>query len=344
MAPAGVGARRFLGAALGVGVSALLLYFTLRGVSFAEVWHHLRAARPVPLLLAVVVATVTFGIRTVRWRYLLRAADGKPVGWGPLWHATAMGFMANNTLPFRVGELLRSYAASRLGRVPFTAAFSSIAVERAFDALTIVAMLAVALFRSGLPAETEVFGTRLDLAARRAALLCAAVFAGALFVVLFPLTAERIVRAVIPVRRAADRIVGLIEGLRQGFSVLRSPGRLAGAAAWSLVHWMLNAASFWIAFAAFGIEVDFTGGVLVMCLLAFGVAAPSTPGYFGVFEFAVAAALLLYGVPKDVGVAYGITYHITTFIPITLLGLWSLAATPVSLRDLRSSGARDGPA
>ncbi len=318
---------------VGVAISIALLYWVLRKTSLAEVMTHLREARPGPLLLAVAVATATFAIRTIRWRYLLRTDRDEPVSWRALWHATAMGFMANNTLPFRLGELLRSYAASRLGGVPLTAAIASIAVERALDALTLVGLLGVALFRAGLPADTMIAGTRLDTLAVRAGILCGVIFAAAVFVVTFPRVAERIIRALVPLRRLADRLVTLVEGIRLGFGALRSPSRLAMAVFWSLVHWLLGAAAFFIAFAAFGIQVDFAGALLVQSLLAFGVAAPSTPGYFGVFEFVVAAALALFGVPKDLGVAYGITFHITTFIPIVALGLWSLARTGLHVRD-----------
>lgn len=319
--------------AAGVAVTLALLYWVLRGVSFSQVAGHLREARTGPLLLAVVLATLTFGVRTIRWRILLRATDGGPVAWSALWHATAMGFMANNTLPFRLGEVVRSYAASRLGGVPLAAALSSIAVERALDALTLLALLGVALLRAGLPADTVVMGARLDVVAGRAGIVCAVIFAGALFVVLLPRTAERLVRAVIPVARLADRVVAVIENLRQGMGALRSPARLAAAVFWSIAHWLLNAAAFFVGFRAFGIEVGFAGALLVQSLLAFGIAAPSTPGYFGIFELVVAAGLSLFGVPKDVGVAYGITYHIATFIPITLLGLWSLGRSGLRVRD-----------
>lgn len=325
--------RRLLITALGIAVTLGLLYWVLRGTSLSEVAGHLRAARPGPLILAVILATATFPIRAIRWRILLRTADGGPVGWSALWHATAMGFMANNTLPFRLGEVVRSYAASRLGNVPLATALSSVAVERALDGLTLVGLLGVALFRAGLPAGTEVMGARLDTVAVRAGVLCALIFAGALFVVLLPLAAERLVRALIPFRRLADRMVALIENLRQGFGALRSPARLGAAVFWSLAHWLLNAASFFVAFAAFGIQVDFAGALLVQSLLAFGIAAPSTPGYFGIFELVVAAALKLFGVSADVGVAYGITYHIATFVPITLLGLWSLGRSGLRVRD-----------
>lgn len=322
---------------LGLLIMAALLYWVLHGTSLTQIFEHLYRARKGPLVLAVAIATFTFVIRTLRWRSLLRAPDGGPLPLGALWHATAIGFMANNTLPFRLGELLRSYAASRLGRVPLTAAFSSIAVERALDGLTLLALLGVALFRAGVRADTQIGGNRLGDLAQKSAIVCAVIFAGALFVVLFPVTTERLIRALVPVRSLADRLVGLVEGLRLGFGALRSPGRLTAAVCWSLVHWLLGGLSFYVAFAAFGIDVGFAGALLVQSILAFGLVAQLTPGYFGQFELVVAAALALFRVPNDLGVAYALTYHITTFLPIVLLGLVSLSKTGLHVRDARAA-------
>lgn len=330
--------RRLLTATLGLLITAALLYWVLRGTSLDQIVEHLRGARKGPLALAVALATFIFVIRTIRWRLLLRAPEGGPLPFRALWHATAMGFMANNTLPFRLGELLRSYAAGRLGGVPMTAAFSSIAVERAFDGLTLLAMLGVALVGAGLPADTRIGGNRLDALAEKSAIICAVIFAGALFVVLFPVMTERLLRALVPFERLADRLVRLVEGLRLGFGALRSPARLTAAVGWSIVHWLLGALSFHIAFAAFGIDVGFAGALLVQSILAFGLAAQLTPGYFGQFELLVAAVLAIFGVPNDLAVAYALTYHITTFLPIVLLGLWSLSRTGLHVRDAKAAG------
>lgn len=329
--------RRLIVTLLGVLVSLGLLYWVLREVALATVLQHLRAAHPGPLILAVLLATATFGLRTIRWRILLRSETGGTVSWSALWHATAMGFMANNTLPFRLGEPFRAYAAARLGGLPMSATFASIAVERALDALVLVGLLIVALFQAGLPGDTVVYGARLDAVVQRAGLVCTVIFAGALFIVAFPVVAERLVRLLVPFRRLADRIVNLIEGLRVGFGALKSPARLLAAVLWSIAHWLLNALAYCVAFAAFDIPVGFAGAVLLQSLLSLAIAAPSTPGYFGVFEAVTAAALLLFGVPTAVGFAYGITYHITTFVPITLLGLWSLIRTGLHVRDVEQA-------
>ncbi|MDQ3138563.1 MAG: flippase-like domain-containing protein, partial [Gemmatimonadota bacterium] len=149
--------------------------------------------------------------------------------------------------------------------------------------------------------------------------------------------AERAVRRVLPAGRFAERIVALIEGVRHGLTVLRSPALLAGTIFWSLVLWLTNALAFYVGFKAFGIPVGFSGALLVQGVVVFGIAVQLTPGFVGQFEAAIVAALALFLVPKDLASSYAIAFHLTTFLPIILLGAWSLARTPVALSDLRTA-------
>ncbi len=314
-----------------------LLAWTLRDTSFPELLRQVRAAHAVPLALAVIVATLTFPLRLVRWRLLLRQDNGGSLPAAPLWHALAMGFMANNVLPFRAGEVIRCYAAAQLANTRLTAAAASVAVERVFDALTIVALLGVALFTTQLPATLAIGGVHVSVAhaATTAGVVSVLALLGALAVVAWPALADRVIRATVPSTRVADRLVSIIDGVRHGLTTLRSPRRLAGVVAWSLLIWLVNAAAFWIAFAAFDLPVDFAGALLLQGLLVFGIAIPSTPGFVGVFEAVIGAVLLLYGVSPTLAAAYALVYHFTTFVPITVLGLWSLVHTRLSLGDLR---------
>ena len=321
---------------LGVVIAAALLVWALRGVHVGEVVEHLRNTHPVPLLAAIAIATSTYVIRMVRWRLLLRDVDGGPLPAAPLWHAVAIGFMANNLLPFRAGELVRLLAASRLAGARFSAVLSSVAVERVFDALTVVALLIVSLLASDLPPDVAVGGVSLRRAAQATGLLAAAALGVALAVVAFPAASERVVRRLLPAGRMADRIVSLIEGIRHGLAVLRSPALLAGTIFWSAVLWLVNAFAFYVAFRAFDIPVGFMGALLLQGILVFGISVQLTPGFVGQFEAAIVAALALFQVPVALASSYAIAFHATTFLPIVLLGAWSLARTPVALSDLRA--------
>jgi glycosyltransferase 2 family protein len=327
--------RRALPAVLGICLSLGLLLWALRGVSLSDVIQHLRAAEPGPLLGAVVVATLTFPLRLLRWRLLLRQESGQAYPSRPLWHAIALGFMANNLLPLRAGELIRSYTASRFTGARFTTVLSSVAVERIFDALTVVGLLAFALLSSDLPPAVTVGGTSVAHLARAAGVLAAVGLLIAMAIVAAPLAAERLVRRLVRSGRLADRAVSLIEAIRQGLMVLRTPGRLGGVILWSLVLWLVNALGFYVGFAAFHIPVSYIGALLLQGLLILGISIPSTPGFFGPFEAVIVAVLALSSVPNDVAFSYAIAFHVTSFIPITLLGLWSLTRIPGGFRGLR---------
>ena len=331
--------RRVLAGLIGIALAFGLLLWALRGVPIDEVLDHIRAAKPVPLIASILIATATFPIRLPRWRLLLRDDRGGPLPAAPLWHAIAIGFLANGILPFRAGELVRTYAATRLTGVRFTAALSSIAVERIFDGLTVVALLAFALLRSDLPPGITVGGVSLIHVAQVTGLLTLGALVVATLVVAFPLAAEGVVRRVLPLGRVTDALVRAIEGVRQGMVSLRSPALVIGVAFWSLVLWMVNALALYVCFAAFDIPVGYNGALLLQGILVFGISVQVTPGFVGQFEAAVVAALALYGVPNGLASSYAIVYHGTTFVPIMLFGAWSLARTPVALRDLRQPQA-----
>jgi uncharacterized protein (TIRG00374 family) len=290
------------------------------------------------LLLAVFLATATFPLRTIRWRLILRDAGGQPLPWLPLWHATAIGFMANNLLPARAGEVARAYVAGREMPVRFTTALGSVGVERVFDALIMLALMAVAIAAPSFPANTVVQGRSLSGLATAAAVIFGAILLLALVVVHRPAPwlalLGRITHRLLPTR-IADRLTHWAEGIVEGLSVLKSPARFAGVVLWSLVLWGTNAAAFAVCFRAFGLPVPLEAALLLQGIIGFGVAVPSTPGFVGVFEAATRITLGIYAVDASRAVSYALTYHLTTFLPITLLGLWSLSRLHLRLGELR---------
>ena len=326
------GGKRWLQLLIGVAISALMIWLAFRKQDLAVVWQHVQSMRWPPMLLAVVVATLPFALRVPRWQALLRREDGSRIGAAPMWHAIAMGFAANNTLPFRLGELLRVGAIARLAPVPFSSALSSLVVERVIDALTVVALFTGALVVVDIP-----MGGGAQAAATRIGILgviglCVAVLAAA-----FPKRAEQAVAALTPAGRVQDFAVKLTRRLLDGVMALRDPRRALPVIAWSVIIWSVNAAAFWIAFRAFGIDAPFAAALILQFLLVLGIAPPQAPGFVGGFELAIVGALLLFGVPQEIALAYALTYHVTTFVPITLLGAWSLVATGLSLRSAREA-------
>jgi glycosyltransferase 2 family protein len=326
------GQKRALQLALGLAVSGAVIWWAFREIDWQASWQYIVTAHRSWVLLAVVLATLPFPLRVPRWRLLLRHEDGHPVPRAPLWHAIAIGFAANNVLPFRAGEVLRVAAASQLGRVPFATVLSSVAVERVMDALVAAGLLSMALVLADIdPSLTLSEGGRpIAAVANTVGLLGLAALAVAALMAWQRTHAIALLRRLLPASRVGEALVHFAERILLGIAALGRPSTGLAVIAWSLVVWLCNAASFQAMFHAFGFAIPFTGALILQGALMIGIALPQAPGYVGVFETAMAGTLAtLYGVPLEAGFAYGLLYHVTTFIPITLLGAWSAVTTGI---------------
>ena len=328
---------------MGLAVTAGFLVWAVQGVNLRDVLAGVRQANLLLVILSAGVATLAFPLRTLRWHVLLRGADGAPYPLRPLWNATAIGFMANNLLPARAGEFARAWVASRELPVRFTTALASIGVERVFDGLMMLALMALAIAAPSFPNHATVGSTSLSRIATGVA-----IGFGAALVVAFAVAhkpgpwlalLDRIAGALLPARFAA-KVRSLADGLVAGLAVLKSPGRFAAVIGWSLALWLVNAAAFALCFRAFHFPVPAEGALLLQGLIGFGVAIPAAPGFWGVFEYATRLTLQFYGIGATLALAYAFAFHLAGFIPITLLGLDALSRAHLHLGDLRGAAAR----
>jgi uncharacterized protein (TIRG00374 family) len=319
--------RGLIGLALTVG----LLWWAFHDVDWATLWGHVRTADPFLVALAVVTGTMMFPLRAIRWRPILDPVAPK-LPYGLLWRATAIGMMANNVLPARLGELVRAYSLSRQSTVPFSAAFASLVVDRVFDAVVVLLLLVSAMldprFPTGISATTYA-GTGIILVMVAGIGLYSIVFFPDRLIRVFEMFARRVAP------RFEERGRVLLRSFADGLSILRQPRRFFVVFMWTVLHWLVQALAFWIMFRAIGITAPFTGAIFVMGLIVVGVAAPSTPGFFGPFEAASVAGLKLYGVNETLAGAWALSYHILSLIPITLFGLYYLGKTGLQLGELR---------
>ncbi len=143
---------------------------------------------------------------------------------------------------------------------------------------------------------------------------------------------ELVARRLVPRLEARGREA--LISLSNGLSVLRSPRRFAAVFAWTVVHWLVNALAFWIAFRAVGVEAPFSAAVFLQGLIAIGVAIPQAPGFFGVFETFGKYGLAIYGVAPDTAVTWAIGFHFLSYVPITLIGAWYFLRAGLSMHDL----------
>lgn len=322
--------------AIGLALTIVLLWWVFRDAHWGEMWTHLRNTNGPLVVLAVAVGTCMFPLRARRWRPILHsvAAD---LPFDPLWRSTAVGMMANNILPARIGELVRAYMLTRLTPVPFSASFASLVVDRAFDAVIVLLLTVLAMFDPRFPAGVQLAGRPAGHVAGTGLLLVLAVGAALYAVVFFPARLIRIyelfVRRVAP--RFEERGRQMLASFAEGLSVLRHPGRFLSVVWWTLIHWLVQALAFYIMFKAVGIDAPFSAALFVQGVIVIGVSLPSTPGYFGFFEAAAKLSLVMYGVSESLAVAWALMYHVLSLIPITVIGLYYLARSGMRLDELK---------
>lgn len=310
---------------VGILISAVLLYFTFRGVDFSEVIHEIAQANLWYFLAATVAATFVFWVRAWRWRYILDPVQGGTT-FRSRFSATCIGFMANNLLPARVGEFARAYAISRTEPVPVISSFSSLVIERLFDAFTLVIMLFVAMGLPGFPAWPEYAPTDFPAIARGLGMAVAAILLLLFFLVLRPRLAvgafEAVANRVLP-RSIRRPIVDALDAFLSGAAVLRDGRMLLASAFWSVALWLVNCAGFWFAFKAFSLDLSFTAALFFQSCIAIAVSLPAAPGFFGTYEFAAKVVLVdLWAMEANKALGFALGFHIAGFIPVTLMGLW----------------------
>jgi len=309
----------------GLVISAVCLYWALKGLSIAEIAQAFRTADLRWMAVAAVTFVFGFSLRTGRWQQLLLSV--KKVSFRRLWRPLVIGFFANNVLPFRAGELIRAHLAGRLFSLSRITTLSSIFLERLFDA-------AVLLIAFHLAASYFVFPEliRRGSQAGMAALLIGSVGLWVLF-----LSRSRHDALLGKLRLPPHWIQRLQDGLKrffEGTSALQKAPQLFSVIGLSLLVWLAEATFLYCMMRAFHLPLPFVSAFFVMFFIALSVSLPQAPGYVGTIEFFGSMALGILGIPKEIGLPVMLAYHGLQFLLIFTLGGIALSMEGLSLRQL----------
>ena len=194
--------------------------------------------------------------------------------------------MANNLLPARIGDLARAYAFSRLEPVSTSAAFGSLVVERFMDGVVLLLFLIIPVYTSGFP-SIEVLSEGWGAGLLRLAVLIVVVVTSVLCLIvaaprLVLNIAERCGQLVSP--RVGAASVEILESFISSLKIMRDVRLLLLGFTWTLVFWTWHALSFWLGMLAFGIDTGFISAIFTAGVVAFAVALPAAPGFFGTFH------------------------------------------------------------
>jgi len=313
--------------AIGLALSAFLLWLSLRSLDLAQVGRALATANWVWFLPICGLTLLAFWLRAVRWGWLLHSV--KPIGVGSLFSATMIGFAANNLLPARLGELVRPWAIGTRERISRSSAFATIIVERVVDMFCVLILFGVALVLHPFPRMVQDAGI---VALGVNLLLLLALVA----IERNPAQAERAAGWV--ERRAparfAPKAASLLRNFSGGLGVFRHGSGLLWVTVHSALMYVVTAAGLQACMLAFGMNVPWYAGIVLLVITAFGMMIAPTPGYLGAIQYACVLGLSLFGIDRAIGFSFSLYYHLTQFLPITVVGLIYLGRAGLSLGQI----------
>jgi uncharacterized protein (TIRG00374 family) len=296
-------------------IAGVLLYFSLRGIHWDRVWELMRNADGGYSGLLVLLFSIALFLRAFRWRVLLLAEAKVKVACA--FHATSAGYLFNNVLPARAGELVRTMMVSRNAKASRTFVLTTALLERVADAIALVTISGIVL---------TLYTNGPEWLPRAAAPIAGMGLAAMIGIVIFPRSHGLFVAIVrrLPVgHHLGQRLEHILQQVINGVGSFHDPGRLTRFVLLTGVIWLLDAASAVLCARAIGLEMSFPLAMLLIAGLGLGSALPSTPGYVGIFQFVAVSILTPAGIGRSEAIAYILFWQVVSYV---VYGIWGLIA------------------
>ncbi len=291
------------------------------------------------LLLGLLSEVVWLLVRGAFWRTLLQ----NKATYKDAFITINEGYLLNNILPFRLGEVGRAFLMGRKARLDFWQVIPSILIERALDLA-----IAVGVFMCTLP-----FVIGVSWARQATLVIGVVVVAGLLAIYVLARNRERVLgwldrageRWGMVKKLAGKRVIAFFDGLG-----IITDGRLfLSALGWEGLNWVVAILQYYLFLRTFFPTPSLLWVIFALGVGALGIAAPSSPGAIGVFEAALVGALAVFGLDASLATAFAITIHIANYAITGLIGGYGLYKDGESLSSLyarlgKMKSAGDNPA
>lgn len=314
--------KKLLQGAVGLVLTIFFVWLILRRLDLHAVATAIGAARPGFLLAALATFLAGYGCRVARWRIMLAAHNGA-LRWrdcaGPLFASVA----ANNVLPFRMGDIIRSFGFCKQLGVSQGVSITTLFVERLLDLLMVLLFLAGALafFPGGELVKWSGLAPILAVAALSLLLIHPALFD------YFATLAARLVRRLAP--RFGALLTREVHRSVETITHVSSARTMAVLIAWSFLAWACESLVFWLCACALPALDATSGAWLALPVGTLATIIPSAPGFIGTFDFFVAQAMTQSGNTPAAAAAFAVLVHLMLWIPPTVLGGAYLLSHPV---------------
>lgn len=303
-----------LRAVVGAAISIAALWFVLRGADLAKTGDLLRTADLRWVALAAVFVTLDLSFRALRWQRLIRPIAA--VAYPPMLGYLMVGYLANNILPARLGELVRSHYLGDREGISRASALGTVVVERVVDLVAVVAIASAALL---------LLSVRGVIA--NAVLVGAAVTGLFLIVLAVGIAAHRL-PGLDRIRALVDRwprVREMARSLQDGLAVAARPRTVGEAILVSAISWAMAILALAAVGQSLGIQLSMAQAALIASGVALVSAVPAGPSNLGTFELAAQELGKAVGVAPASALALGILIHVLILLVTSVGGAIAFA-------------------
>lgn len=267
------------------------------------------------IFLSLIVALFGYWSRAYRWKYSLNH-----LGYKTKFHndffTVCVSYLINLTIP-RSGEISRAALLKKYEKVPFDKGFGTIVAERIVDLLVFLLFVILAFIlqfeklyaflASKIPFEKIIIlGISMSIL-------------GIIFILVWIYAEWKIIQ------KLKEKLAGLIEGMQ---SIYKMKDK------WKYIFhsffiWFSYLIMFYVTIYALPETSNLTFDIVIMGFIFGTLAVGFTNGGLGAYPLAVAMIFSIFGVSKDVGIAFGwLTWTSQTILTI-FLGLLSYLFLPI---------------
>lgn len=323
------GLKQTLRAIIFLGLAAVLLWVSFRGIDFGDMWAVLREANYWWLLPAIAFSVLSFFIRARRWVLLIEPLGSTP-GLMNTYHAVVTGYFANMIFP-RLGEVAKCAALGKKENIPFDKLVGTMLVERTVDIVSVLVILGVTLLAGTTATGSFLTENVLAPAERK---LSSSLGSGTFITIIILLLAITAVvmfymlRSRLSANPLFHKIYSFSDGLLAGLKSIIRLRRKWEFLIMTLLLWLSYFFMAYFPLLCLDSTSDLGVGATLFILVigSLGMAAPVQSG-LGAYHWIVSRGLLMaYAIPLEEGLAYATLEHESQMILIAITGAISLFA------------------
>ena len=259
-------------------------------------------------------------LRYIRWKIIYKN-QFKSQKFNML-NETIIGYMANNLLPFRLGEIYRVNRIVKSEQNSFIRVLSTIFTERFFDVIALLFILILAF----------PFIDKFDLKVFQVQNTFLFLLLGVSLFIIFILLLKRI-RIF---ENVLMKVLNLFQDLLSFFYECKSYQKYLSIISISLLIWIVESIVYFIVADFFITDISniyLFSIILIVCSITnLSGVIPSLPGNIGNFEFFGTLAFIAMNISSSTGATVIIIVHLVLFIPISILGFIILSIEKIPLK------------